>query len=263
MNDHNDNAPRTADTTGSSLSAAPSYDIAPEDHELAESLSNFDPVADVPSPTTVKGGTHKPITGNLSSSMLPPEARQEIQQKLANVPQNLREKRENELVREHLHQKALEVRIKAGPGEGANAFQKERFHIAAERHQAQSEILRIAKELSQVLRWQPVFTDQGEPVIDPETGQQKVEAINAVQGERRTGMERRIAELEHKLTLLDGPEGDQRERKALWQAVQDAKSKQAQIDIEHEARAKAEDIVRQEMIDAKAEAYTKGKRNRL
>jgi hypothetical protein len=259
-----ENAPATADTTGSSLPPAPSFDIAPEDQELANQLANFDPVYDVPSPTTVKGGTHKPITGNLKVSMLPPEAQQEIRQKLADVPITLAEKRENELVREYLHQQALELRIKAGPGEGANEFQKERFHIAAERHQAQKEIMRIAEQLAQVDRWVPVLDEvTGKPVVDSDTGQPKVQAIETIRGERRTGMERRLAELQHKINLLDGPEGDLRERKALHAAVQSAKSKQAQLEEDREARKLGESMSRDERIKAKAEAYAKRGRNQL
>lgn len=263
-NDQTNDQPKTADTTGSTLPAAQDYTIAPEDAELANQITNFDPVFDVPSPTTVIGGTHKPVTGELSAKMLPPEAQQEIRQKLANVPVSQAAKRENELVRQYLHEKALEVRIKAGPGAGANEFQRERFHIAAERHQAEREILRITEQLAQVDRWEPVLDpNTGKAVIDPKTGQPQVKAIETVTGERRTGLERRIDELNHKIMLLEGPEGDLRERKALHAAVQSAKAKQAQLEEDREARKLGESMNREERVKAKAEAYAKRGRNQL
>lgn len=263
MNSTDNTAPKTADTTGSSLPPTQSYAIDPADQHIADRITNFDPVADVPSPTTVIGGSHKPL-GDLSLKMLPPETREMLEGKLRDVPLNLRQQRENELVRQHLTEKALELRIKAGPGEGANEFQRERFHIAAERHQAEREILRITEQLAEVDRWEPILDEiTGKAVIDRKTGQPQVRAIETITGERRTGLERRIAELNHKIMLLEGPEGDIRERKALHAAVQSAKSKQAQIEEDREARKLGESMNREERVKAKAEAYAKRGRNQL
>lgn len=258
-----DQSPRTADTSGSALPAAPDYSIDPADQALADQISNFDIMSDVPSPHTVKGNPRITAPENLSVRMLPPEAQKAIREKLARVPQHMQQKREHELVYAHLTENSRQTRIKSGPGEGANAFQKERFLIAGERDQAQKEILRLAEQLAQVRQWEPVFDENGEAVIDPQTGQQKIEAINAVQGDQRAGMERRIAELEHKVTLLDGPEGDLRERKALYAAVQEAKSRQAQIDEEREARELGDTLARDERIRRRAEARAKAQRNAL
>lgn len=258
-----DQSPRLADTTGSSLPPAPSFDIAPEDQALAAEIAGFDPLTDAPSPVMWVGGSQRPMPDKLDIRMLSPEARTAIQQQLANVPQLTREKREQELILNHLREKAVQTRALAGPGEGANDFQRERFNIAAERHRAEKEIFRLTEQLAEVIRWEPVLDDTGKQVVDPQTGQPKVTPVEAVQGDRRRGMERAIADLEHKINLLDGPEGDLRERRALHAAVEAEKARKAQAEELREAQARGDQMAREERINRIAEARAKGQRHSL
>lgn len=256
--------PRTADTSGSTLPTGPDYSIAPEDQHIADRLMNFDVVSDVPSPNTVKGSPRMTLPDKLSVKMLSPDARAEIEAKLKDVPLHQVESREDALVREHLMRNAAQVRMKAGAGEGANPFQRERLLIAGERDQANREIIRLMGELAEVSRWEPIFDEiSGEKVIDPKTGQQELKPVYRVDGQRRVGMERRVDELSHKITLLDGPEGDLRERKALHAAVQAKKALKAQIEEERDARELGDKIARDERVRRRAEARAKAQRTAL
>lgn len=264
MNDNHETAPREAvDTSGSSLPAAQNYDIASEDQSIADELLSFDPVRDTRGPVEWIGGSQKAAPDQLTLTMLAPEQQNAVREKLRDVPQHAQAKREDQLVREALYQNSFELRIKAGPGEGANEFQKARFEIAAERYRVEKEMWQLETELAEIERWEPVFDDEGAKVIDPQTQQQQIRAVEKVQGDRRSAMQNRIAEIRHHIELLDGPEGEMRERKGLWKAVEAVKSQQAQLADEKEARGKAAEIVRQERIDARAEAYAKGMRSSI
>ncbi len=251
----------TPDTTGSSLPAGESYEIDPEDQPLADQLLNFDPVYDTKGPVQWIGGNQKPPPEQFKVQMLSPEMRDEVNAKLANVPLAQRDARESQLVYEALYQNSLRLRIVAGPGEGATETQKARLGIAGDRHNLQKEMWRIESELGEVQSWHPVFNEAGERVIDPETGQQKVKAVEVIQGDRRQGLQNRIAEIAHQIALLDGPEGDIRERKAIKADIDRIKSQASQMEEEQAARAKADEIVRQERIDTRANAYAKRKRS--
>lgn len=258
-----DNAQPKPDTAGSVLPPQPSYAIAPEDQTLADQLSNFDPVADTPSPVTRKGGTSEPIT-ELSLSMLPPDARMEIKAKLADVPMSRSKEVENKLIGEYLRNKALEVRIKSGLGEGATASQREAFKMAAERANYEREIVRAHEQLAQVERWVPVIDEvTGKQIVNRETGQPEVQAIELIKGDQRRGLEQRIAEMQYRIGLLDGHEGDHRRQKALFEDVEATKARLRELEIEREARSKADDMLKQELIDKRAEAYAKSRRYSL
>lgn len=256
-----DRAHLVVDTTGSEFEPT-SYDIAPEDLELAERLAQFDPLA-VPSPVKLTGGGAFKAPERFTMSILPPDKRDGIASKLAQVPADLRSQREHELVLEALKQNSVHIRVKAGPGEGATPVERERFLIAREVYDLEKEEARIYAQLAEVERWVPVFDENGEQVIDPKTGQQKVQAVELVQGDRRKAMEARAAEIRRQIALLDGFEGDRRLQRALKATVEAEKARQQQLAEEQEARRMADQINRDERIKAKAEVYAKHRRHTL
>ncbi|WP_416832993.1 MAG: hypothetical protein ACMUJI_07820 [Erythrobacter sp.] len=262
MDNNTDRARLVADTTGSEFEPT-SYDIAPKDMPLAERLASFDPLA-TPSPVKLTGGGAFKAPERFTVEILPPDRRAKIEQELAQVPGSQRAQREHELVTEALKQNSVELRIKAGPGEGATPVERERFLLAREVYELENEELAILAELAKVEKAVPVFNEiTGEPVIDPKTGQQQMKLIDLIQGDRRKAMEARAAEIRRQIDLLNGFEGDRRLQRALKVTVEAEKARQQQLAEEQEARRRADEIIRNERIEAKAEAYAKNRRNTL
>lgn len=79
----NDRARLVADFTGSDFEPT-SYDIAPEDFELAERLAQFDPLA-TPSPVQLTGAGSFKAPERFTVGILPPDRRAKVEQELAQV----------------------------------------------------------------------------------------------------------------------------------------------------------------------------------
>lgn len=263
MEDPNTDRTRLVANTSGSDFTLKSYGIAPEDAPLAAELIARDPLS-APSPVKLTGGGTFNAPERFTVGILSPDRQAPIKAQLAAVPVEQRAQREHELVVEALKQNSVELRILAGPGEGADAFQRERFAIARELHELESEELSIHAQLAEVARWIPVFNEiTGERVIDPATGQQMVKAVEVIQGQRRTAMEARAKELAYRAELLRGVEGDRREERALSEAIETRKHQQQQLADEQEARRRGEEAIREERINARAEAYVKNRRSPL
>lgn len=251
-----------AETSGSDFTL-PSHAIDPEDRELAEALANFDPLA-VASPVTLTGGGSFKAPERFTLSILPAEKQTPIAAQLAGVPAHLRAQREHELVTEALKQNSIELRIKAGPGAGATPVDRERLLLAREIYDLENEEAAILTQLAEVEKWVPVYDEiTGRPVLDPKTGQQQLTAVDRVQGDRRKGMEARVAEIRHQIALKHGIEGDRRLERALKDSVEAEKARRQELAEEQEARRMAEQINRDERVKAKAEAYAKNRRHSL
>lgn len=258
MEDTNPDRTRlVADPTGSDFTP-PSYEIAPDDMELASRFASFDPLA-TPSPVQLTGGGAFKAPERFSLSILPPDKQAPIAAELARLPANARAEREHELVMEALKQNSIELRIKAGPGEGATPFERERFQIAREIHELETEELSIYAQLAEVEKWVPVFSETGEPVIDPKTGQQQVQAVQTIHGDRRKAMEARAKELAYRIDLLKGPEGDRREQRALKATVEAEKQRQQQLAEREEVKRLADELAREKRIRQQAEALARHK----
>jgi hypothetical protein len=243
------------DTAGSDFEL-PSYDLTPDEAEAVAGIEHFDPVDDVPSPVQWEGGDIK-LPERLTVAMLPPRLADPIKAQLAAMPPAEREAKETGLVFAALRQNAYEVRIKGGISPKAEPHHAEALTIAKEIHALEQEAFRIQTELAEVDHWRPVFDEEGNRVIDPATGQQKVEAVEAVRGPRRAGMQDRLREIEHQVALLNGIEGDRRLAKARKETAQLRLARQRQLAEEAEVQALAEQMARDERIKAKAEARAK------
>lgn len=263
MEDHNTDRTRLVANTAGSDFTPQSYDIASEDQELASQIASFDPLS-APSPVKLTGGGAFKAPERFTVAILSPDQQAPIKAQLAAVPVEQRGQREHQLVTAALKQNSVELRIKAGPGEGANAFQQERFQLAREIHELGVQEAAIYQQLAEVERWEPVFDEiSGERVIDRNTGQQMVKAVEVIRGPRRTAMEVRAKELAYQAELLQGVEGDRREQKALKEAVETHKRQQQQLADEQEARRRGDEAIREERINARAEAYAKNRRSPL
>lgn len=222
------------------------YGIAPEDADLANEISNFDPVYDTPSPVSLVGNVKLP---EMKIDALPPAMRDPILAKLGVTTGTERERLETELVREALYDNSLNTRIQAGLGEHANPYVREVFNITNEARLLEQEFYRIQIDLADIVRW--------DNVEDAETGQPKPVAVERVQGERRRGMQLRAKEIEHQIAQLRGIEGQRRKQRALRAAIQERKQLAEQVEDHQEVDARAKKIEREDRIQARAEQRAK------
>lgn len=245
-------APLTADTRGSDFEIQ-SYDIDPADQALADEIASFDPVLSTRGPTEIGRGVKLPAT--MKATGLSPHLRDPILAQLANVPVDRRDAEEQRLVYEALYQNGLQVRTVCGPGEGANAYEREFFALEFDRHEAAREIDRLGQLLGEVNGTAEIITDGD--------GQQRVLTIHRVQGQRRIEMEAEWRRAIHRLAQLNGLEAERRMKKAHYEAVQEVKAQRAQVEERREGVALGDQMAREERVKRIAEARAKGKRNAL
>lgn len=243
-----DDAPLSPETSGSDFQL-PSYEIAPEDADLAAELSTFDPLS-LPSPVQFTGGTFK-APERVTADVFGPQKRDAIKAQLVNVPEHLREQRETELVMAELRQNSLRVRAQCG-SPGANSYVREMLELDRQKMDLVGELDRITAELTEV--------DHIKVAKDPTTGAPRQETVYAVTGDRRRTLELRVAEIVRHIHYLDGPEGERRLQKALYKAVEEEKAKRLEIAQDREARARADRLLSEERIEAKAKSYARMKR---
>ena len=228
------------DTRGSDFQMK-SYDIAPEDQQLANEIASFDPVYDTAGPTSFSGSVRLPET--IKATGLPPHLRDPIMAQLANMPVDRRDAEEQRLVNAALYENSLGLRIAGGPGNGANTYQHAKFSLTFDIEEAERELIRIGTQLGEVERYDVI---EGKPV-----------AVEKLRGQQRAIAEAQHKLLLHKLDQLNGIEGQRRLQRALYEAVQERKSLAAQLDDDREARALGEKLRREKRIRERAEAYAK------
>lgn len=246
--------PLTPDTTGSSDTFAkmPSYDIAPEDRELAESITKFDPHS-VPSPIEVEGEFRAPE--RMTARALPDAMRHAVEQQLVGIPAGAaREQREHDLTMEALRGNSLGIRVRLGAG--TNQYQRETFALQRDIEKLEADANGIMNQLNAVVRLDVVG-------VNPATGEQLTNTVYRVEGDNRRGLELRHAELMRNLAALEGIEGDRRLKRALHEAVESEKTARAQLSRMSKAKAMAADMLEQEEVTKLATAFAANRRHRL
>jgi len=247
--------PLTVDTTGSSstFEKMPSYDIASEDRELADAITKFDPHS-VPSPIEVEGEFRVPE--RMTSRALPDAMRYEIEQKLSGLSGAARDQRDHDLTMEALRKNSLGIRVRLGPGAGANQYQREAFALQRDIEKLEADAAGILNSLNEVVRLDVVG-------VNSATGEQLTNTVYRVEGANRRGLELRHAELMRNLAALEGVEGDRRLKRALYDAVESEKTSRAQLSRMSKAKAMAADMLEQEEVTKLATAFAANCRNTI
>ncbi|WP_057883084.1 hypothetical protein [Tsuneonella troitsensis] len=236
----------------------PSYDIAPEDKGIADSILAMDAFNDVPS------GTSFPSELKLSSpkaTALPPDLRQKVEADLQGIPFDQRAGKEAELVLKAIQSVRATTRRLVGNGPDALPYHSELLTIANEHADAEREADRIFKELGEVSRHDTVFNEA--------TGKQEAVPVFAVQGDRRRAMEGRLKELAYKSSLLVAPDGkhgieaQRRLAKALQDSVGILKRQQEDAAIHAEAKVQAAANERKRRVDGLADQLARFSRNEV
>ena len=243
----NSTPPAALESDGSSNYTPKSYDIAPEDRDLADSLVDQDPIRDLSGPVSVVGAVKLPE--KITHEMLPSDVRARVDARLADFPEVNRAAAEERVILEEAEQYAYAVRVWGGPGPNANAFQQERFLVEHEIFDAQRKLSERLTALQEIVRH--------DRKVDESTGEEYDEPVFRLGGTARSAAEYEASELRQRIALLQGSEGQRRLQRAEWQAVQDAKKLQEEAAIDREARAQAKADVRAARVADRANAYRK------
>lgn len=225
-----------------------SYDIAPEDAKLADSLVNQHPVYDLSGNASVVGSIKLP--SEFTREMFPTDVRAQVDARLSEVPVKDRTPQtEQAIMRQEAERYAHAVRVWAGPGEDANGYQQELHSVQYDIWEAQTRLVEREAALSEIIRH-----DRKE---DPATGELYDEPVYRIRGDMRTATEHEVAEYRHRIALLEGSEGRRRLAKAKYEAVEHAKKVRDEGAIDAEARQLAKADARAARVADRASAYRK------
>lgn len=244
----NSTAPAALESDGSSNYTPKSYDIAPEDAELAESLVNQHPVYDLPGNASTVGNVKLP--SEFSRDMFSDEVRAQVDARINEIPVRDRTPQaEQAIMRQEAEKYAHAVRIWAGPGEGVNAYQQELHSVQYDIWEARSRLIEREAALSEIIRH-----DRKE---DPATGELYDEPVYRIKGDARLATEHEAADYRRRIALLEGSEGQRRLDKAKYEAVEHAKKLRDEAAIDADAQQLAKSDARAARVADRAAAYRK------
>lgn len=235
------------------------FDIDPEDSEIAAGIFDRDPLS-LPSPVPVKG---EPKLSGPSLAGLPDDVRQTIERELAHTPAHLREHVQGALVQRAAEHLALKARIRSGFGDSADPYLRERAAIATEIRELSEERARHVRDIQAIRGYELVWDDDGSPMLDPETGQQFALPIPTFTEETRKARLVAIADIDRRIRLLRGVEGERRLKTAMREAVAAEKAVRAQLAERADAKKLAEQMLRDERVRKQAESMVRMRRNEL
>lgn len=245
--------PSNFEEEGSSDFTPASYDIAPEDAELAESIRNFDPVYDVPAAASADKLTISRLIGgkgldSITLDSLGPDLRQRVTERLASSPPIT----EKAAIAEALYQNAYDMNVVLGPGEGATPYQRAAFAVERDIYEAEERLFAIELQFRKAVGW--------ENEVDERTGQSKPKQIDLMSPERRRQLSYERDSLKHRIELLNGFEGERRREKAMVETIEAHKRQKRAAEIEEAANRRAEEIVFNEEVESRAAARAKFRR---
>lgn len=211
-------------------------------------LASFD-YRTVPSPVEVIGDVR--ITAEPSLESLPPEMRDRVNSKLTGVAAGDRAIFERQFIMKELEDNSHRLRVLAGPGKDANAYQRECFSIEREIYDLEREALRIEEELADVIGHRTVYDADGNPV--------PVEVYRFAP-ETRAGRASALQDVRYRIMQVQRESSARRTAAAKLVAEQVAAQNQ-EMEILATAKARASEMLKQERIDHLAATFAKNRRN--
>lgn len=226
-----------------------------DDNAIAHEIASFDPLTDTAGPFDLSRMAMSRSGPTPSLDALTPAMQEPILAQLGNLTGDRRAAREAELVHAALLQNSLDLRIMAGPGRDADEFQKTTLDLANRLRLIEQEETKLQAELQVVDGYRTTY--------HPETGEPTAVPIMSLSGGNRVGAQNRLAALAQQRALIQGSEGSRELQAALAEAVSHRKGIMQQLADDAEAKRRAADLVREEKINARAEAHAKSLRNTL
>lgn len=147
-----------------------------------------------------------------------------------------------------LRERQRDLRIRCGAGEGATATEAEALDQLNQVRLLTEESKRIESELADVREHRTEYDDNGNPLPVP---------VYSVQGGLRTAREFRLAEITDQLALISGIEGAAALTQAARKDALKARELFEQTADRAEIKRRAEQMVREERLDAAARAQAK------
>ena len=226
------------------------YAIDTADQHIADQILALDPVFDMPGTFKATGDVHR-LLPELKLTGLPPHVADPIKAQLANMPEANRAAKEKELVEGAYYGLALASRVKSGPGalsDGATIYHQEFFEVAQDAQRLNDEFFDLTMKLAEV--------DHVKHSADPRTGAPVQTVVNKVDGERRRGMEVRLAQVQLHIKALEA-ETPRRLAKALKETVEKRKEHSQALEDHAEVERRAVEIEREDRIDKLARQRAK------
>lgn len=247
-----DNAPGEA---ASANFTVPDYSITdPADQAIADGIAGLDPYADISSSARGRGGFDVAALPGLSA--LSPDLRAEVERDLGAMSPARRAEAEPAAIAQVLAKHGRGIRVLLGNGAGTNRWHDENLTIAREHHDLTAEWSKITAQMTEVERYD-VGAD-GNPV-----------AVNRMSASAQVRAAAQLRDIDYRLGLLvksDGSHGIEarmRLDKAMLEAVEASKSLAAQAEEHREAEKRADQLLREERINHKAELLAKHRRTSL
>lgn len=205
-------------------------------------------------------GHPKPLTVDALS----PEMAAPIKQQLAGLTPEQRATHEPKLVMEAVRAASRDARILTGLGVTATPLAKAQVNLAYRERELERRIGDLDSQINEQSGTRMVFDPAtGNPVIDPATGQQKVEHLYTLSGGARDAAAAMRQELARQLSVLKGPEGDRELQAALVETVKLHKEREQMRADLAEVDRRARETVREEDINRRAAARAKHLRTAL
>lgn len=224
-------------------------DFVPARIPTEAELAAFD-YRDVPSPVEVIGDVKINVEPVLSG--LPPEMRERVNAKMANVKAD-HAIFEKMFIREELEDNSYRLKVLAGPGKDANEYERECFGLAREMYDLEREEQRIQAELDDTVGFTTAYDDNGNPVAEP---------IYRFAAETRRGRADALQDVRYRIAQLER-EAPARRTAAAGRVQQRVAADNEEMAIHKEAKAQADAKLRQERVDALANAFAANRRNNI
>lgn len=231
-----------------------SYDIAPDDAAIADSIVSADPLS-LPSASKMSDTIKMPELPPLTT--LDPRLRAAVEAEMRGVLPHMRESAERRAIQKVLADNARLIRSRAGYDASVGPYWQEVAAITSEYNSLLDEVARIDVAMAEVARWDNEFDAHGKPTP---------KAVPVLTGTALRHAQIRQRSLIYQASLLanedgsPGPDASRRLQKALHEDVQLQKAKREEVAILREAEKRAEQIVRNERVEARAQALAKSKR---
>lgn len=254
-----------ADLAHTNATAAPSYDIAPEDRHHLEAIRAMDP-HDVPAPYHIpEGVTFSPLTVaalpkvRTAGVMAGLPTQGEALAQLGNVPEAQRAAAEAALVANAIRSIRPALRVAGGVGKDATPFQRVQVAIARE----------VQDETRKIESWQERIDEisHHDTVIDETTGEAKAVPVYRLEGAALRGAQnQQRIHMGHIRSLVNedgspGYAGMLRLKEAEYESVMARKALAEQVADDTEAKRRTEEELREDRIAKRVKSMKRMRTN--
>ena len=212
----------------------------PSDEPTAEEVAvaaTVRPLEQLPSPWEVTGNPR--ILSEPTLEALSPADREAVLQRAgSDKPEAI-----SGALKAFLHERSVEVRIRAGAGDGATESEREALSQMNQLRLLSGEVDRLKAELAEVREHRTEHDANGNPVPVP---------VYALQGDGRTARQNRLNEIMHEMSLVAGLEGEAAMKRAARADALKARELKQQVEDSREIKRRAHEMAREDRINQAA-----------